>query len=84
METAVSALLDAQRRFARALRSAQGEPAMLPLLTGDAERNRGLLGVYRGNAVADHFNQVLAGSLTAAIEQRRRAAGRPAGDGSAR
>ena len=53
METAVSALLDAQRRFAGALRSAQGEPAMLPLLTGDAERNRGLLGVYRGNAVAN-------------------------------
>ncbi|OYW30861.1 MAG: DUF2063 domain-containing protein [Methyloversatilis sp. 12-65-5] len=48
----MSALLDAQRRFAGALRSAQGEPAMLPLLAGDAERNRSLLGVYRGNAVA--------------------------------
>ncbi|AOF83383.1 hypothetical protein BSY238_1790 [Methyloversatilis sp. RAC08] len=49
----VSALLDAQRRFASALRSARGEPAMLPLLTGDAVRNRSLLGVYRGNAVAN-------------------------------
>ena len=47
------ALLDVQRRFADALRSAQGEGAMLPLLAGDAERNRALLGIYRGNVVAN-------------------------------
>ena len=47
------ALLETQRRFAAALRSAQGEVTMLPLLSGDAERNRALLGVYRGNAVAN-------------------------------
>ncbi|MBP6097513.1 MAG: putative DNA-binding domain-containing protein [Methyloversatilis sp.] len=49
----MSALLDVQRRFAGALRSAQGEDAMLPLLAGDAERNRALLGIYRGNVVAN-------------------------------
>lgn len=49
----MSTLLETQRRFAAALRSAQGEAAMLPLLSGDAGRNRALLGVYRGNAVAN-------------------------------
>jgi hypothetical protein len=48
----MSALLDAQRRFAGALRGAAGESAMLPLLAGDDERNRALLGIYRGNSVA--------------------------------
>ncbi len=48
----MSALLDAQRRFAGALRGAAGEAAMLPLLAGDDERNRALLGIYRGNSVA--------------------------------
>jgi hypothetical protein len=47
------ALLEVQRRFADALRSAQGEGAMLPLLVGDADRNRALLGIYRGNSVAN-------------------------------
>ncbi|HEY9192436.1 MAG TPA: DNA-binding domain-containing protein [Methyloversatilis sp.] len=49
----MSALLDAQRRFAGALRGVAGEAAMLPLLAGDDERNRTLLGIYRGNSVAN-------------------------------
>ncbi len=49
----MSALLEAQRVFAGALRSAAGEDAMLPLLAGDPARNRELLGIYRGNAVAN-------------------------------
>lgn len=48
----MSALLEAQRLFAGALRSAQGEDAALPLLTGEPIRNRALLGIHRGNAVA--------------------------------
>ena len=48
----MSAQLEAQRRFAGALRGTAGEAAMLPLLAGDDERNRALLGIYRGNSVA--------------------------------
>lgn len=46
------ALLEVQRRFASALRSVEGEGAVLPLLAGDADRNRMLLAIYRGNSVA--------------------------------
>lgn len=47
------ALHDVQRRFAAALSDSAGEQAMLPLLSGDPERTRALLAVYRGNSVAN-------------------------------
>lgn len=47
------ALLEVQRRFAAALDGAAGEAAMLPLLAGDPERAQALLGIYRGNSVAN-------------------------------
>ncbi|MBU0600991.1 MAG: DNA-binding domain-containing protein [Gammaproteobacteria bacterium] len=49
----MSRLLEAQRLFGAALRNARHEDAALPLLAGDAGRNRALLRIYRGNAVAN-------------------------------
>jgi hypothetical protein len=48
----MSRLLEAQRLFGAALRSAVHEDAFLPLLAGEDARNRELLRIYRGNAVA--------------------------------
>jgi hypothetical protein len=48
-----SALLDAQRGFAAALRSSALQQRGLTSLDGDAARNAELLAVYRGNAVTN-------------------------------
>ena len=49
----MSELLRAQTGFAAALRNSSGEERALPFLAGDETRNRELLAVYRGNAVAN-------------------------------
>lgn len=48
-----STLLRAQRAFLAAIYDAAEEGAAVPLLAGSAERNRALLQLYRGNAVAN-------------------------------
>ena len=45
--------LSSQQAFAAALRDADGEATALGVLAGDAARNQALLGVYRGNALAN-------------------------------
>lgn len=46
-------LLTTQRRFATALFDSQNASACLETLDGDATRNAQLLGIYRGNAIAN-------------------------------
>jgi hypothetical protein len=48
-----SSLLETQRGFAAAVRSSAAQQDALPLLAGNAARNRQLLAVYRGNSVAN-------------------------------
>lgn len=76
---APDALANAQAAFAEALQSAKGEEVATRFLAGDAERNRALLALYRGNVVANHT-----GAMTNSFPVLRQVVGEEFFDGLAR